>query len=250
MKKDELLKYHDQEVEIRFKHFMGGIGRRVGRLEIDGDWAYVYDKGKSGCHYNGAFHIDDRYENEIIYIRKLEDVKILILGHMRHGKTTVAEIIEKEYGLTFKDSSMACAEIFIYDELKDKYGYNSFEQCYEDRKQHRDEWFQMICDFNYPDKARLGKEILNRANIYVGMRSDEELQECKKQKLFDLIIGVHRPLFPEEPKSSFDINIWKESDIIIPNEGSKKEMRNRIKKLNNLLNEKTNQQDILSNTLH
>ena len=86
-------------------------------------------------------------------------MNILIIGHMRHGKTTVAEMLEDEYGLSSKDSSMACAEIFIYDELKDKYNYESFEECYEDRKQHRPEWFQMICDFNDPDKARLAKEI-------------------------------------------------------------------------------------------
>jgi len=174
---------------------------------------------------------------------------ILILGHMRHGKTTVAEIIEEEYGLTFKDSSMASAEIFIYDELKDKYGYSSFEECYEDRKQHRPEWFQMICDFNDPDKARLAKEILNRADMYVGMRSNDELQECIKDDVFDLIIGVHRPLFPEEPKSSFDIDIWQECDIIIPNSGTKKDLRNKIIKLKNIFDEKTNQQNLLSNTV-
>lgn len=246
--KEELLKYQNQEVEIRFKHFMGGIGRRVGRLEIDEDWAYVYDEGKSGCHYNGAFHIGDRYKNDIIYIRKIEDMKILILGHMRHGKTTVAEMMLEEYGLTFKDSSMACAEIFIYDELKEKYNYSSFEQCYEDRKQHRDEWFKMICDYNYPDKARLGKEILSRADMYVGMRSNEELQECKKQGIFNLIIGVYRPLFPEEPMSSFDIDIWKECDIVIPNGSDKNELRNRINKLNKLFNEKT-KEDLHSNSL-
>jgi hypothetical protein len=163
---------------------------------------------------------------------------ILIIGHMQHGKTTVAEMLEDEYGLTFKDSSMASAEIFIYDELKDKYGYNSFEECLEDRKQHRPEWFKLICDYNYPDKSRLAKEILNRADIYVGMRSDDELQECIKQNIFDLIIGVYRPSFPEEPKSSFDINLWEFSDIIIPNDGTLIDLRKKITKLKLILNEK------------
>lgn len=154
---------------------------------------------------------------------------------MRHGKTTIAEMLLDEYDLTFKDSSMASAEIFIYDELKDKYGYNTFEECYEDRKQHRDEWFNLICDYNVPDKARLAKEILNRADVYVGMRSNDELQECKKQNIFDLIIGIYRPAFPNEPSSSFDIDLWKESDIIIPNDGSINDLRKRIDKLYKLL---------------
>jgi len=173
-------------------------------------------------------------------------MNILIIGHMRHGKTTVAEMLEEEYGLSFKDSSMACAEIFIYDELKEKYGYETFEECYEDRKQHRPEWFKMICDYNEPDKARLGKEILKRADMYVGMRSDDELQECKKQNIFDLIVGVYRPNLPEEPESSFDINMWKHCDVIVPNDGSLKELRKKIKKLKQLFNEKEDQQNLFS----
>jgi hypothetical protein len=132
--------------------------------------------------------------------------------------------------------------------LKDKYGYKSFEECYEDRKQHRDEWFQMICDFNEPDKARLAKEILKRADIYVGMRSNSELQECKKQGIFDLIIGVYRPLFPEEPMTSFDIDIWQECDIIIPNGETKKELKTKINKLKLLFDEKI-KENLLSNSL-
>lgn len=169
---------------------------------------------------------------------------------MRHGKTTVAEMVEEEYGLTHKDSSMACAEIFIYDELKSKYHYESFEECYSDRKQHRDEWFKMICDYNYPDKARLGKEIFSRANIYVGMRSDEELQECKKQNIIDLVIGVYREGFPFEPKTSFDIDIWKECDVVIPNGGSLIELRKKINNLKLLFNGKENQQNIFSNPVY
>jgi hypothetical protein len=175
-------------------------------------------------------------------------MNILILGHARHGKTTIAEMMEDEYGLTFKDSSMASAEIFIYDELKDKYNYETFEECYSDRKQHRDEWFKLICDYNYPDKSKLAKEILNRADVYVGMRSNDELQECIKQNIFDLIIGVYRPTFPEEPKTSFDINLWKECDIIIPNDGTLTELRTKINKLNLLLNENT-EKNLLSNSL-
>ena len=160
-----------------------------------------------------------------------KNIKFLIIGHMRHGKTTVAEMLLDEYKLTFKDSSLASAEIFIYDELKEKYGYTSFEECYEDRKQHRPEWFKLICDFNVPDKARLGKEILKRANTYVGMRSNDELQQCKNENLFDYVIGVYNPRLPLEPESSFDIDMWEECDCLIPNAGSLVDLR---KKINNL----------------
>jgi dephospho-CoA kinase len=161
-------------------------------------------------------------------------MKILIIGHARHGKTTVAEMILEEYNLTFKDSSMASAEIFIYDELKTKYGYKTFEECYEDRKQHRDEWFNLICEYNIPDKTRLATEILNRASVYVGMRANDELQACIENNIFDYIIGVYTHRMPEEPKSSFDIDLWKECDFIIPNDGTIEDLRNKINKLHKI----------------
>ena len=161
--------------------------------------------------------------------------RILIIGHGRHGKDTVAEFLNEWYGYTFESSSMAAAKIFIYDELKTKYGYQSFEECYEDRSNRRAEWHDLICEYNREDKARLAKKILIASDMYVGMRSDEECEECLRQGLFDLVIGVFDPRKPLEPKDSFNINIWDRSDIIIPNNQGLEELRNRIVKLEPLL---------------
>jgi hypothetical protein len=80
------------------------------------------------------------------------------------------------FGYNYKSSSLAASEIFIYDTLKDKYGYKTPEECFEDRVNHRAEWFDLICDYNKDDKARLAKEIMKSADIYVGMRSNEECE--------------------------------------------------------------------------
>ena len=113
-------------------------------------------------------------------------VKILILGHMRHGKSTLAQIIFEEFGYKYDDSSMAAGKIFIYDQLKEKYSYSSFQECYEDRKQHRSEWYDLICEYNTPDNAKLAKDILKTNDMYVGMRANDELQACLKENLFDV----------------------------------------------------------------
>lgn len=160
---------------------------------------------------------------------------ICIIGSMRAGKDTTAEIIRDLYGYTFESSSVAASKIFIYDVLKGKYGYTSPEECFEDRVNHRTEWHDMICDYNKEDKARLAKEILASSDMYVGMRSNAEIEECLKQGLFDLVIGVYDPRKPEEPSSSFDINLWEKSDIIIPNAGTIGGLIRRIHKLNALL---------------
>lgn len=169
------------------------------------------------------------------YIEMKKNKKLLIIGHMRHGKDTVAEMIEKSTGMSFKSSSEMAAEIFIYDELKDKYGYTSFVECYEDRMNHRAEWHDLICEYNNPDKARLAKEILNYNDMYVGMRSQDEIQKCIDDNVFDLIIGVYDDRKPLEPRDSFNIDLWKSSDIIIPNTGSLEELKIKVKKICYLL---------------
>jgi hypothetical protein len=155
-------------------------------------------------------------------------MKLLIIGHGRHGKDTTAEIIKEKFGLTFQSSSMAAAEIFIYDELKEKYGYRSFEECYNDRHNHRAEWHDLICGYNKDDKARLAKAILEKDDIYVGMRSDAEVQACIEDGLFDWIIGVYDPRKDEEPKDSFNIDMWKTADFIIPNGGDLTDLENKV----------------------
>lgn len=143
------------------------------------------------------------------------DRKICIIGHGRHGKDTVAQIIKYEIGLDFESSSMMAAKIFIYDELKNKFNYSSFEECYEDRHSHRSLWHDLICDYNKEDKSRLAKDIMKENSIYVGMRSNEELNKCKENNIFNLVIGVFDSEKPLEDSSSFDIDIFKQSDFII-----------------------------------
>ena len=133
-------------------------------------------------------------------------MKLLIIGHARHGKTEAAKILKRERGLQFQDSSKAAAEIFLYDLLKDKYGYKDFEECYEDRVNHRQEWFENICLFNKEDPARLAKEIMKDADIYCGMRSNVEIQKCIEDKVFDHIINIYNPHLPKEESESFDID--------------------------------------------
>lgn len=155
-------------------------------------------------------------------------MKILILGHARHGKDTVAEMLKQEYGINFLSSSEAATKIFIYEALKEKYGYANFRVCYEDRINHRKEWHDLIVDYNKEDASKLAKEILKENDCYVGMRSNREFLECKKNNLFDLVIGVYNPRVPEEDKDSFDIDFLSSCDLIISNNGSIDDLRTKI----------------------
>jgi dephospho-CoA kinase len=158
-------------------------------------------------------------------------MKLLILGHARHGKDSFAEILQEQFGFRFKSSSVAASEIFIYDVLKENYGYESPEECFEDRVNHRQEWHEMICEYNEHDKARLAKDILKDADCYVGMRSGLEIEECVKQELFDLIIWVDASeRLPLEGKESFNID-ESYADFIVPNNGTLEEFTNRVRRI-------------------
>lgn len=114
--------------------------------------------------------------------------RILILGKGGHGKDTAAEIISDLYGLSFRSSSLAACEKAVLPVLGPKYGYKTVDECYEDRRNHREEWKQLITDYNTPDKSRLCREILAECDMYVGMRCADEFAASKE--LFDEIYYV------------------------------------------------------------
>lgn len=115
-------------------------------------------------------------------------MKALILGHGDHGKDTVAEMLRDMMGLSFESSSLAASEIVVFPALKDKYGYSNPQECFDDRRNHRQEWKQLITDYNTPDKARLCREILERVDCYVGMRCQQEYEAVKD--MFGLVVWV------------------------------------------------------------
>lgn len=153
---------------------------------------------------------------------------LLFIGNARHGKDSFAEIMEEHYGLKFVSSSQAAADIFIYDALKEKYNYTNSVECFEDRVNHRAEWYDMICEYNKEDKARLAKGILELADCYVGMRDRDEILECKRQGLFDLVVWVDASdRLPLEDPSSFNIDKG-DADIIIDNNGTLEQFVERV----------------------
>lgn len=155
-------------------------------------------------------------------------LKLCIIGHARHGKDTVAELISKELGLSFQSSSETLCEPVIYEALKEKYEYTSPKECYEDRGNHRDEWFQLISDYNREDLSKLARLILSRSDIYVGMRRREELEACIRQGLFDHVIWVRRDKYVGPEDESSCTVTPKYADITVNNNGSLRSLRRRV----------------------
>lgn len=163
--------------------------------------------------------------------------KLLIIGHGRHGKDTVCEILRDAYGFSFESSSKFCSKLFIYNNLKDKYGYSNEEECYADRHNHRAEWYDAICDYNVPDAAKLGREIFKAHDIYCGLRNKREFFAMKNTNVFDFAIWVDRSdHLPLESKDSMSLKHWM-ADFTIDNNGSLDDLVFNTKQLiTNILN--------------
>ena len=157
--------------------------------------------------------------------------KLLVIGHGRHGKDTVCEILRDEYGYTFESSSKFCSKLFIYDNLKDKYGYANEEECYADRHSHRAEWYNAICDYNVPDAATLGREMFDAYDIYCGLRNKREFFAMQNTGVFDYCIWVDRSnyLMPES-KDSMSLEQWM-ADFTIDNNGTLDDLWFNIRQL-------------------
>lgn len=120
-------------------------------------------------------------------------IKLMILGYARHGKDTVAEILRDNLKLKFASSSFAAAEKVMVPFLAAKgITYASLDECYADRVNHRQDWYEQIKAYNNPDAAKLAREIYKDNDIYVGMRSDIELEAVRKEGLFNYSIWVDR----------------------------------------------------------
>ena len=163
------------------------------------------------------------------YLKKGRECKILIVGYARHGKDTAAEIISKHTGLTFITSSLFACKKIIFPALGPKYGYTTEEECFEDRVNHREEWYDLICQYNSPNKSRLCEEILAEYDIYVGMRSEHEYRASAH--LFDKIIHVDASKrVPEESASSCTLDAAKlrEDRIVVKNNGSLEDLEKDV----------------------
>lgn len=159
---------------------------------------------------------------------------MLILGHMRSGKDTMAEILNEEYGISFCSSSMTACNKFIFDELKESHGYQTPIECFNDRVNHRDYWYERICEYNISDRSRLAKEIIKEVDCYVGMRDNDEFMSCYEQNLFDIIIWVDASGRLPLEKGSFNIDKSK-VDFIIENNGTLKEFTNKVIRIGKII---------------
>ena len=187
--------------------------------------------------------------------------KVLVIGHGRHGKDTVAERLQQRYGLSFTSSSLFCAEKVIWPTAQelakaDCYEYGppalpwtiklweeacriiKMDKDAKDAFLHRHHsdttrqfWFEAIKEFNRKDAAALGKAIFDEYDIYCGLRSSTEFHALKNAGVIDHVVWVDRgEAEPPEPSTSITVQPWM-ADYIIDNNSDLDHLNTEITRL-------------------
>jgi hypothetical protein len=171
-------------------------------------------------------------------------MKVMVIGHARHGKDTVGELLRKHYGLRFTSSSLFCAEKVMmpaFERLGAEMGgegtpYASAEECFKYRHDHRVFWHEQINKYCEDDLSRLAREILAANDVYCGCRNDREFLQAKGEGLYDASLWVdaslrHKP----EPRSSMKLEPWM-ADQVVDNNGTLEQLeRNLVRIFNRIV---------------
>lgn len=161
-------------------------------------------------------------------------LRMMVVGHGRHGKDTAAEILRDDFGATFVSSSWFMAERVIYPYFCAKYPgkYSSAQECYDDRANERPTWFNLIAESNAADLTTLGRAIFAEYDLYVGNRNAREFHALRNAGVFDVAIWIDacERLEYREPRTSLTIEPWM-CDFVVDNNGSLADLRRNIASL-------------------
>jgi hypothetical protein len=152
---------------------------------------------------------------------------IYIIGHGRHGKDTVGDMLE-ELGFKTCASSWFMAEKVVFPALKDKYGYDSVHDCFNDRHAHRAEWFDLIGEAN-PTGVELSAGIFKEHDVYIGIRSRRELDAVKSDPSFNpFVVWVDASdRLPPEDIGSMELTV-EDADYFLNNNGSIEKLKSDV----------------------
>lgn len=155
-------------------------------------------------------------------------MKIIVFGYAQHGKDTACEYVRSAFNLRYISSSWFACQHFLYDNLKDIFGYSNIDECYKDRINHRALWYTSILRYNTPDLSKLGTEIFEDHSIYCGIRDRDEFLALKSKGLVDLAIWIDASgRLLTEDSQSMKLN-KEDADIIIENNGSLDELNEKL----------------------
>ena len=155
--------------------------------------------------------------------------KILILGHESHGKDEVAKIIAGSTNLRFESASLIGLDV-IYDRLQSEVDvpYNSKEDAYLDRDNHRVLWRELFREYNTPNPTAIVELVLEESDLYAGVRCSDTLESAVDKELFDYILWVDANKRLGIADESIEFSFDDEFMIYIDNNGNMSKLETAI----------------------
>ena len=151
---------------------------------------------------------------------------VYITGHGRHGKDTVADMMARYGGYRPCDSSKFVCQRAVFPCMTDM--YDTWEECYADRHNHRQTWYDLISIHNDVGHE-LSVELFKEHDVYTGLRSKRELDAFKNLFPDDTFViwvdGSDR--LPPEPATSISIT-QEDADWVIDNNGTEEELTAKV----------------------
>ena len=146
-------------------------------------------------------------------------MKIMVLGHKDHGKTTVAEMLHSRFGFRFTDTTKGVVELTkAFIRKNPQPGIPEFECLYGSNKDSvRAVMVKALADYNQKNPSRFIKEQYKVCDVYAGCRSSTEYEAAKD--IIDFTFWVQDPR-KEENDPTMDIVFDPNTMIHINNNGS------------------------------
>ncbi|MBL4807304.1 MAG: hypothetical protein JKY31_08445 [Rhodobacteraceae bacterium] len=151
-------------------------------------------------------------------------MNFLVIGHGRHGKDTVGEMLAALTGRPFASSSEFAAQKAVFPLMVDQ--YETWQDCYADRANFRELWFHAIAAYNLRPGPSLAEQVLAEHGTYVGMRKRREFESTRH--LFDQVIWVDRSdHLPLEPMGSMELTAG-DADFVMDNNGDLLQLQAKV----------------------
>ena len=159
-------------------------------------------------------------------------MKLFILGHGRHGKDTVGDILADRLKLRVISSSWFLMEKAVKPYLIEQgITFSSDQEMFDRRGEYRSEWKEAIRQYNTPCKSRLSRELFAEGDIYVGLRDREEYEASRH--LADLSIWVDASK-RKGVEVTNDLTA-RDADVVIDNNGTEEELRKKMLRFTRVL---------------
>ncbi len=149
-------------------------------------------------------------------------MKLLILGYSGSGKTTAAQALAEILGCGYANTSDRLIEDYATEHGLD------VQSVKLNKAKLRNELFDFGRAKQAKDALYPQSEQLKRYSILTGLRNPNEIEAAREHSLYDLIIWIKNDRCS---KDATDRLIEDDADVIVPNNGSIEELKQRLHRL-------------------